>query len=74
MTRILPISDTHFGTEVEPVVRALLSLAHQQQLDLVLLSGDITQRARRAQFVAARQFIQVLQLPVLAVPGNHDVT
>ncbi|HYG43920.1 MAG TPA: metallophosphoesterase [Bordetella sp.] len=73
MTRILHISDTHFGTEREPVVQALLALAHRQQPGLVLLGGDITQRARRSQFAAARRFVQALQRPVLAVPGNHDI-
>ncbi|CAM4343226.1 metallophosphoesterase family protein [Bordetella muralis] len=73
MTRILHLSDTHFGTEREPVVQALLRLANEWQPDLVLLSGDITQRARGAQFAAARRFVQALQRPVLAVPGNHDI-
>jgi 3',5'-cyclic AMP phosphodiesterase CpdA len=41
---------------------------------VLLLSGDITQRATRAQFEAARAFVQRLQVPqLLAVPGNHDV-
>ncbi|CAM4125850.1 metallophosphoesterase family protein [Bordetella tumulicola] len=73
MTRIVHLSDTHFGTEREPVVQAVLSLVGELQPDLVLLGGDITQRARRSQFAAARRFVQSLQRPVLAVPGNHDI-
>ena len=73
MTRILHLSDTHFGTEREPVVQALLALAEALQPQLVLLGGDITQRARHSQFAAARRFIQALQRPALAVPGNHDI-
>lgn len=73
MTRILHLSDPHFGTELEPVVDALLRLSADLQPDLVLLGGDITQRARRSQFAAARRFVQTLQRPVLAVPGNHDI-
>jgi len=73
MTRILQFSDTHFGTERKPVVEAALDLARSLKPDLVVLSGDITQRARRAQFAAARRFIERLSLPVLAVPGNHDI-
>jgi len=38
-----------------------------------VLSGDITQRARPAQFRAARAFTDRLGVPVLAVPGNHDI-
>lgn len=73
MTCILHISDTHFGTECELVVQAVLAASQALQPDLVVLSGDITQRARASQFAAARVFIQALQCPVLAVPGNHDV-
>lgn len=73
MTRLLHVSDTHFGCEDATAVRALLALARQVQPELVLLGGDVTQRARRAQFAAARDFVQNLQCPVLAVPGNHDI-
>lgn len=73
MSRLLHLSDLHFGTEDPEVTAALLQLAREQQPDLCLLSGDITQRARRAQFAAARAFVQQLPAPVLAVPGNHDL-
>jgi len=73
MTRVLHISDTHFGTEQAPVVQALLDLARRLAPDLVVLSGDITQRARARQFAAARQFVADLGFPVLAIPGNHDI-
>jgi 3',5'-cyclic AMP phosphodiesterase CpdA len=74
---LLQISDPHFGTERPYVVAALLELARQIQPELVVLSGDITQRARTAQFAAAAAFVQQLQtqapLAVLAIPGNHDI-
>jgi 3',5'-cyclic AMP phosphodiesterase CpdA len=70
---LLQISDTHFGTEQPLVVEALAAFTAQQRPDLVVLSGDITQRARRAQFQAARLFIERLGTPFLAIPGNHDV-
>lgn len=73
MSILLQISDTHFGTEQGGVVDALGRLAHQQRPDVVVLSGDITQRARAAQFRAARAFVDRLGAPVLAVPGNHDI-
>lgn len=73
MSTVLQISDPHFGTEQAPVVEALVALARQQQPDLVVLSGDITQRARPAQFAAARAFVDRLGLPVVAIPGNHDI-
>lgn len=73
MSVLLQISDPHFGTEQPPVVEALAALARQQRPDLLVLSGDITQRARPAQFRAARTFVDRLGVPLLAVPGNHDI-
>lgn len=73
MTLLLHVSDTHFGTEQPDVVEALLALAREQRPDLVVLSGDITQRARKSQFAAAQRFVRALGAPVLAVPGNHDI-
>lgn len=73
MSVLLQISDTHFGTEQPQVLEALVALAAQQRPELVVLSGDITQRARPDQFRAARAFTDRLGAPVLAVPGNHDI-
>ena len=74
MSCVLHLSDPHFGTEQAPVMDALERFAHELRPDLLLLSGDITQRARRAQFAAARAFVDRLRAPVLlAVPGNHDI-
>lgn len=74
MTTLLQISDAHFGTEQQPVVQALLQLARDQTPDVVVLSGDITQRARRSQFSAARRFVDQLKpAKVLTIPGNHDI-
>lgn len=74
MSVILQISDTHFGTELPAVTRALLELAHKLEPTLLVLSGDITQRARRRQFEAAARFVKLLRVPnILCVPGNHDI-
>lgn len=74
MTLILHISDPHFGTEQPAVTEALLALSSKLEPDLLILSGDITQRARQAQFAAAASFVRQLGIRrVLAIPGNHDV-
>ena len=74
MSTILQISDTHFGTEQPGVVEALLQLAKEHSPDLLVLSGDVTQRARITQFKAAIAFLR--RMPVenqLVLPGNHDI-
>ncbi len=73
MSTLLQISDPHFGTEQAPVVEALVALARAERPDLVVLSGDITQRATAEQFEAARVFVSRLGAPCLAIPGNHDI-
>ncbi|MDP3821547.1 MAG: metallophosphoesterase [Burkholderiales bacterium] len=74
MTVLLQVSDPHFGTERPEVVAALERFAHELRPGVLLLSGDITQRATVAQFAAARAFVDRLGVPVvLAIPGNHDI-
>jgi 3',5'-cyclic AMP phosphodiesterase CpdA len=77
MTRLLHISDTHFGTEQLPVLQAFETHVKAYGADLVLFSGDITQRARRGQFASAQAFINRIKgygIPqVLTIPGNHDI-
>lgn len=73
MSVLLQVSDPHFGTEQAPVLDALQALTEQQRPDLLVLSGDITQRARPVQFAAARAFTDRLGVPLLSLPGNHDI-
>lgn len=73
MSVLLHMSDTHFGTEQPQVLEALVKLSLQQKPDVVVLSGDITQRATADQFQTARAFTNRLGAPVLAIPGNHDI-
>ena len=77
ITSLLQISDTHFGTEQPAVVAALEAHVREHGADLLVLSGDITQRARGSQFAAAQAFVQRLKgygIPnSLVIPGNHDL-
>ncbi|HXG53046.1 MAG TPA: metallophosphoesterase [candidate division Zixibacteria bacterium] len=74
MSLIFQVSDTHFGTEQPHVVEALVRLARERRPDAVVMSGDITQRARRRQFQAALAFVERLAAPAtLVLPGNHDI-
>ncbi|HPL63586.1 MAG: metallophosphoesterase family protein [Syntrophales bacterium] len=73
MRKIAHISDLHFGRINPGIVEGLLLDFKERAPDLVVISGDLTQRARRGQFILARSFIGRIGRPVLIVPGNHDV-
>ncbi|MDB5818428.1 MAG: repair exonuclease [Rhizobacter sp.] len=74
MTLLLQISDTHFGTERPTVMDALKRLSDMRKPDVVMLSGDITQRATVEQFAGAKAYLQRLGIArQLIVPGNHDI-
>jgi 3',5'-cyclic AMP phosphodiesterase CpdA len=74
MTRVLHVSDLHFGTREDPAMeRALVSLLERVRPELVVASGDLTHRGRRDQHERASGFLRSLGLPVLAIPGNHDI-
>ncbi|SLN39230.1 phosphodiesterase YaeI [Roseivivax jejudonensis] len=70
--RIVHLSDLHFGRDRPELAGPLIETVNAAGADLVVISGDLTQRARTAQFRAARAFIDKLSPPVLCVPGNHD--
>jgi 3',5'-cyclic AMP phosphodiesterase CpdA len=73
MRRIVHLSDVHFGAidpgSIEPVVAKISEL----EPHVVVLSGDLTQRARAYQFREARAFLDRLPKPQIVVPGNHDI-
>lgn len=73
MRTILHLSDLHFGRTDPDLVEPLLQAARAIAPDLVVVSGDLTQRARRGQFLEARLFLDRLPGPQLVVPGNHDI-
>jgi 3',5'-cyclic AMP phosphodiesterase CpdA len=73
MATIAHLSDIHFGRVDPRLIAPLLRAVNAVAPDLVAVSGDLTQRARRSQFREARQFLDGLPFPLLVVPGNHDV-
>jgi 3',5'-cyclic AMP phosphodiesterase CpdA len=76
MTRLVHLSDLHFGAHDERLVDAVEQRIDELKPDLVVISGDFTQRARTEQFRDACEFLGGLHdsgHEVLGVPGNHDV-
>ncbi len=73
MKRLAHISDLHFGRINPQVVDGLLRDLTIQNPDLLVVSGDLVQRAKPSHFAAAREFLHRLPFPYLVVPGNHDI-
>jgi 3',5'-cyclic AMP phosphodiesterase CpdA len=72
--RILHVSDLHLGTREEPQVEeALVRLAGRIAPEVVVASGDLTNRGRRSEHERAHRLLTSLGVPVVAVPGNHDL-
>ncbi len=75
MKTIAHVSDLHFGREDPKIVEGLLASLDRCAADVIVVSGDLTQRAKKKQFRAAKQFLDAMpQVPRVVVPGNHDVS
>lgn len=76
MKLVAHISDLHFGDHDKTLEAALLAELNgitAVRTNVVAISGDLTQRARRDQYEKARDFLRRLEVPYLVVPGNHDI-
>ncbi|HMC92482.1 MAG TPA: metallophosphoesterase [Allosphingosinicella sp.] len=76
MASLVQLSDVHFGAHDPKVVQGVEDFLLARRPDLVVVSGDFTQRARVSQYREAGEFLDRLEqggLATLGVPGNHDV-
>lgn len=74
MRTIVHISDLHFGRVDPAILSPLAEKILQISPDALVVTGDLTQRARRAEFAAAAQFLSRLPFPRVVIPGNHDIS
>lgn len=70
--RIVQLADLHFGAEDARAIEAATESVRQLAPDVVVVSGDMTQRGKHREFEMARAWIDSLNRPCLIVPGNHD--
>jgi 3',5'-cyclic AMP phosphodiesterase CpdA len=70
---LVHLSDVHFGRVDPATVEPLVAAVTEIHPDVVTVSGDLTMRARTAEFLEARAFLDRLPKPQVVVPGNHDV-
>ena len=73
MRTLVHLSDLHFGRVEHALLLPLVEAVSALSPDLVVVSGDLTQRARTAEFLHAKEFLARLPVPQIVVPGNHDV-
>ncbi|MDT5062242.1 MAG: hypothetical protein QOH63_2701 [Acidobacteriota bacterium] len=73
MRTLVHLSDLHFGRVDYSVLEPLVACIAEVKPDVVVVSGDLTQRARSEQFKEAKEFLDRLPSPQIIVPGNHDV-
>ncbi len=73
MKTIIHLSDLHFGKvdtkRVNPLIKKILEI----KPDLIIVSGDLTQRATEIEYKAAKKFLGKLKYPIFVIPGNHDI-
>jgi 3',5'-cyclic AMP phosphodiesterase CpdA len=72
LIRLAHLSDIHFGGENVAAVEASVARLHDEALDAVIVSGDLTQFGEKPEFAAAAAWLERLPKPLLSIPGNHD--
>lgn len=73
MTRLFHVSDVHFGREDEAAVGWFDALVKDELPDAVVMTGDLTMRAKRSEFAQGLTWLQSLPVPVTVEVGNHDL-
>ncbi|MFN3314530.1 MAG: metallophosphoesterase family protein [Hyphomonas sp.] len=66
------LADIHFGRENQSALDAAREVILASGAEAVVVAGDLTQRGKRSEFIASREYLRSFDLPVLCVPGNHD--
>ena len=74
MRTVVHLSDLHFGRVDDALLAPLRATIEALAPDLVVVSGDLTQRAKSEEFEAARIYLDSLPGPQIIVPGNHDIS
>jgi 3',5'-cyclic AMP phosphodiesterase CpdA len=73
MRTLVQLSDLHFGRVDHALLTPLATLVESMAPDVLVISGDLTQRAKPKEFREARQYLDRLPKPQIVVPGNHDI-
>ncbi|AIT09705.1 hypothetical protein LO80_06830 [Candidatus Francisella endociliophora] len=71
--KIFHISDLHFGYHKEEIIDSFKAFTQNNKPDLIIITGDLTHRAKKDQFKQAAEFISNLGIDIFCIPGNHDI-
>ncbi len=74
MRTLVHLSDLHFGRVDDELLAPLRATVEAIAPDVVVVSGDLTQRAKSEEFEAAKAYLDTLPGPQIIVPGNHDIS
>jgi 3',5'-cyclic AMP phosphodiesterase CpdA len=72
-TLLFHISDIHFGLEDDRALDWAIQEIAEKRPAAVVITGDLTMRARHREFAAACHWIRSLDVPVTVEVGNHDL-
>lgn len=72
-TRLFHVSDLHFGREDAAAIAWFADCVRSERPDAVIVTGDLTMRARACEYEAAADWLRALDVPVSIEPGNHDL-
>lgn len=73
MIRLFHVSDVHFGAEDKAAIAWFGDAVREEQPDAIIMTGDLTMRARTREFEAAAEWLESLNRPVTVEVGNHDL-
>jgi 3',5'-cyclic AMP phosphodiesterase CpdA len=73
MIRLFHVSDLHFGAEDQSALAWFAGIVRDEVPDAILMTGDLTQRARSDEFEAAATWLESLGRPTTIEVGNHDL-
>jgi 3',5'-cyclic AMP phosphodiesterase CpdA len=74
MRTVVHLSDLHFGRNDENVVKAIIKTVKKISPDVLIVSGDLTQRAKKEEFKKAKDFLNCFNIKKIVIPGNHDIS
>ncbi|TFG01969.1 MAG: metallophosphoesterase [Promethearchaeota archaeon] len=75
MVELIHISDLHYGSREfrEDCLFNVIDYINEYRPDAVICTGDITHKAKKTQYEGIAAFLEKIKVPLLIVPGNHDV-